>query len=132
MNSTFKIKEELKIFEEEILQHYPTPIKKEFKALKCEKIKADEITIPSRWLQEPIDIPIDSDGEVNICLICQYVEGAPLTSYMKHKRSYHMKWCLTQGHLCKGCGLNLIGEPRTRMQKSMERSHIQSCLMKMK
>ena len=131
MNSTFKIKEELEIFEEEILQHYPTPIKKEFKALKCEKIKADEI-IPSCWLQEPIDIPIYSDGEENICLICNYVEGAPLTSHMKRKKAYHNKWCLTQQHLCTGCGLNISTEPRTRIQKSMERSHIQSCLMKMK
>ena len=129
MNS---IKEEVEIVEEELFQHYPTQIKKEFIAIKCEKIKPQEITIPSRWLQDPIDIPIDSDGEVNICILCQYVEGAPLTSSMKHKRSYHMRWCLTQRHLCHGCGLNLLSEPRTRLQKSKERRHLQSCSMENK
>ena len=94
MNSSFTIKQEIEVFEEEIVEHYPTPIKKEFMAFKCEKMKADEITIhtePSRWLQEPLDIPIYSDGEANICLLCQYVEGAPLTSDMRSKRAYHKK-----------------------------------------
>ena len=60
MNSSFTIKQEIEVFEEEIVEHYPTPIKEEFMPLKCEKMKADEITIhtePSRWLQEPLDIP---------------------------------------------------------------------------
>ena len=91
MNSSFTIKQEIDVFEEEIVEHYPTPIKEEFMAFKCEKMKADEITIhtePSHWLQEPLDIPIYSDGEANICLLCQFVEGVPLTSDMRSKRHY--------------------------------------------
>ena len=99
MNSSFTIKQEIEVFEEEIVEHYPTPIMEEFMPFKCEKMKADEITIhtePSRLLQEPLDIPIYSDGEANICLLCQYVEGVPLTSDMRTKRSVHKKWCLRQ------------------------------------
>ena len=135
MNSSFTIKQEIEIFEEEIVEHYPTHIKEEVMPFKCENMKADEITIhtePSRWLQQPLDIPIYSDGEANICLLCQYVQGAPLTSDMRSKRALHKKWCLRQRHRCQECGFNLTSEPKTRIQKSMENTHLQSCIRKNK
>ena len=112
MNS---IKQEVEVVEEELFD-YPTQTNK-------------EISIPSRWLLDPIDINIESDGELNICTLCQFVEGAPLTYSMKRKRNYHMRWCLTQRNICHGCGFNLISEPRTRLQKSKERRHLQTCSM---
>ena len=52
MNSSFTIKQEIEIFDEDIVEHYPTHIKEEVMPFKCENMKADEITIhtePSRW-----------------------------------------------------------------------------------
>ena len=135
MTSSVSIKEEIDIFEEDIAEHYPTHIKQEVIPFHCENMKEDEIIFhaePSRWLEEPMDIPIYSDGEANICLLCQYIAGARLTSDMKRKRSVHNKWCLKQQHRCLECGLNLTTEPKTRKQKSMENTHLQSCVRKNK
>ena len=75
MNSKVSIKEEVEIFNEDI-EYYPTHIKQEVMPFNCENMKEDEIIFhaePSRWLEQPLDIPIYSDGEENICLLCQYI-----------------------------------------------------------
>ena len=45
MNSSVSIKEEIDIFEEDIVEHYPTHIKQEVIPFHCENMMEDEINM---------------------------------------------------------------------------------------
>ena len=82
------IKEEIEFFDEE-LDFYPSDIKLETIAFNCETMSNDVMfeAQPHLWEQAPIYILVESNGEENICILCGYVEGAPLTTDMSRKKS---------------------------------------------
>ena len=127
------IKLEIKNFEEDIntyIDTYASDIKVETKAFDCHSMSNNVIfeAEPQLWAQAPIDILIDLNGEDNICILCGFVEGAPLTTDMRRKKSIHTKKCLNQTHFCLNCGFKKDGSSKTRIQKSLMKTHYESCL----